>query len=79
MRIILVSKILKKEASQYSYLAHFKGFVLGKRIKKIALSSKQVELEISETYLLLLKDVKIEGAILKGNVERHKALTEVLN
>ncbi|MBK23701.1 MAG: hypothetical protein CME70_06815 [Halobacteriovorax sp.] len=79
MRVILISKILKTGAGQHSYVAHFKGFVFGKRVNEVVLTSSIYKLEISETYLLLLKDVKIECAILRGTVERQKALTEVLN
>lgn len=78
MTLILLSKILENDADCRWCVAHFKGFVFGERVCSVLLNGDVKELVLQESYLLLLKNVKIIDEKLEATLVKQKALTKVL-
>lgn len=77
MNLILISKPFKDAGCHQQGSFKFNGFYKGIKISRIALEECFEDFEKGEPYLLLLKEVKIEGTVLVAKLTRYKLLKEV--
>jgi hypothetical protein len=77
--IIIVSKCLRviNSNSRTFYEFHFTGVFRGHLIKKIKIEGQENNMfEVGESYLIQLKDSRLIGPILEGEVVKFKRLEE---
>jgi hypothetical protein len=75
--IIIVSKFFKVVHREGTARLGFSGFVSGRKIKKILVLEAYGHFDLEAVYLVVLKNARIRGEVLCGELHKAKKLDEV--